>query len=81
MLLTEAPVGSPVEIVAVSVTEAVTRRLAELGVRPGRQVTVIHRVAGGGRLVGSDESRIALDRGTARRIKVRAAESGKPVGS
>jgi ferrous iron transport protein A len=70
-----------VEIVEVAVAEAVTRRLAELGVRPGRQVTVIHRVAGGGRLVGSDESRIALDRGTARRIEVRATTSREPARS
>lgn len=71
--LTEAPVGAAVEIVDVTGSDAVTRRLAELGVRPGRIITVVQRVAGGGRLVGAEESRIALDRSTARGIRVNSA--------
>lgn len=40
------------------------RRLAELGLRSGARVTVLHRTAGGGRLVAIGQTRIALDRET-----------------
>ncbi|HLZ38429.1 MAG TPA: FeoA family protein [Mycobacteriales bacterium] len=43
---------------------AVARRLYELGLRPGTEVVVLHRTAGGGRVVLVDGARVALDRAT-----------------
>jgi Fe2+ transport system protein FeoA len=51
-----------------------TRRLAELGLRAGARVRVVLRTAGGGRVIAVDESRIALDRQTLRRIPVTHVE-------
>jgi ferrous iron transport protein A len=41
-----------------------TRRLAELGLRAGTEVLVLHRTAGRGRVLAVGETRIALDRAT-----------------
>lgn len=46
------------------------RRLAELGLRSGARVTVLHRTAGGGRLVAVGHTRIALDRATLAELPV-----------
>ena len=40
---------------------AVRRRLAEMGVRPGARIRVMHQSAGGGRVLAVDGSRIAID--------------------
>lgn len=49
---------------------ALTRRLAELGVRAGQTVTPMHRTSGGARVVGVDHTRVALARAVLRRIEV-----------
>ncbi len=54
------------------------RRLAELGLRAGARVRVLHRSAGGGRILAVDDARIAVDRATLRRIPVRP-EAGEPL--
>ena len=46
------------------------RRLAELGLRPGARIGVLHRTPGGGRIVAVGASRIALDRATLGAIPV-----------
>ena len=46
------------------------RRLVELGLRPGEQVTVIQRAVGGARVVSAHGSRIALDARTAGRLPI-----------
>ena len=50
--------------------EAHRRRLAELGLRPGVEVSVLHRTPGRGRVVAVGECRIALDRSTLAAIPV-----------
>jgi len=60
---------------APDVPAAMARRLAELGLRAGERVQVMHRTAGGGRLLAVGDTRIAIDRQTARAIPVRAAEA------
>jgi ferrous iron transport protein A len=40
---------------------ATRRRLAEMGVRPGARITVLHRSSGGGRVLAVDGARIAVD--------------------
>jgi ferrous iron transport protein A len=42
-------------------TDAVRRRLAEMGVRVGSHVNVLYRTTGGGRVLAVDGSRIAVD--------------------
>jgi ferrous iron transport protein B len=61
--------------------ESLRRRLAELGLRPGAQVRVVQRTAGGGRIVDVAGSRVALGRGGARggHGRGRAHGRGSPV--
>lgn len=47
------------------VAATVRRRLVEMGLRPGEQVTVVQRAVGGARVVAVHGSRIALDGRTA----------------
>ncbi|WP_297751316.1 FeoA family protein [uncultured Tessaracoccus sp.] len=51
----------------------VVRRLAELGIRPGAQITAGQRTPGGGRVVGVAGAHLALDRATLRMLEVRPA--------
>ena len=37
------------------------RRLAEMGVRPGAHIRVLHRTSGGGRVIAVGGARLALD--------------------
>lgn len=41
------------------------RRLAEMGIRPGSSISVLYATAGGGRILGVEGARIAVDRVTA----------------
>jgi ferrous iron transport protein A len=58
------PVGRRVVLGAPHLEVARTRRLAELGLRAGTEVVVLHRTAGRGRVLAVGETRIALDRAT-----------------
>ncbi len=58
------PVGSRVVLGQPLLSAAVTRRLAELGLRAGSEVVVLHRTAGRGRVIAAGDTRIALDRTT-----------------
>ncbi len=44
------------------VDAAQRRRLAELGLRPGAEVQVLMRTAGGGRLLAIDDARVVVGR-------------------
>lgn len=52
------------------------RRLIELGLRPGEQVTLLQRAVGGARVVSIHGSRIALDARTADRLPLAEGEGG-----
>lgn len=58
------PVGRRVVMGVPRLDRARTRRLAELGLRAGAEVVVLHRTAGRGRIVAVGDTRIALDRAT-----------------
>lgn len=60
MTLDAVPAGTSVVLARPKVAAARERRLAELGLRAGERVTVLHRVSGGGRLLAVDDARIAL---------------------
>ena len=59
MTLDEVP--GTATVTQVRGTDAVRRRLAEMGVRAGSHVTVLYRTTGGGRVLSVDGSRIAVD--------------------
>jgi ferrous iron transport protein A len=72
--LAGVPVSGRVTLAAPRLDAARTRRLAELGLRAGAEVVVLHRTAGGGRVIAIGDARIALDRATLRAMFVRTAE-------
>lgn len=59
--LDRAPMGRPLTLMRAEGSPDLCRRLAALGLRRGAQVQLVHRTAGGGRVVGVAGSRIALD--------------------
>lgn len=63
--------GVPVELVEVRGDGSVRRRLAQLGLRVGAELTVVRTTAGRGCIVAVAGARIALDRDTARGLVVR----------
>lgn len=69
MTLNQVPVGSTARLAGTSAHPS-SRRLAELGLRPGADVQVMRRTAGGGRLLGLGHSRMAVDRATLRALDV-----------
>ncbi len=70
------PVGRRVVLGSPQLDAARTRRLAELGLRAGVEVLVLHRTAGQGRVLAIGDSRIALDRATLQSLPVVALVSG-----
>ena len=60
--LARAPIGLELRVVAAAGPTALTRRLAELGLRVGAHVRCVQRTSGGGRIVDVAGSRIALGR-------------------
>jgi Fe2+ transport system protein FeoA len=64
------PSGRTVLLGPPEVPPARARRLAELGLRAGQRVRVLHHTAGGGRLLGIGADRIAVDKDTLRALPV-----------
>lgn len=62
LTLATAPDGARVTVLSVRAAPELARRLGALGLRPGTQVEVLHRVSGGGRIVSVAGARLALDR-------------------
>jgi ferrous iron transport protein A len=70
--LDQAADGVEVVVVTTSLDAALTRRLAELGVRRGQPVTPLHRTTGGARVLAVGDTRVALARSVLRSIEVAA---------
>jgi ferrous iron transport protein A len=68
--LSDVPVGSSAVLTHHPSLHGAALRLAELGLRAGARVVVLHRTAGGGRIVGVGHARIALDRRVTRHLRV-----------
>ena len=66
--LSSAPLGALLTFVRAEGNPALCRRLSALGIRRGAQVKVVHKTAGGGRVLSVAGSRIALDRGMLERL-------------
>lgn len=62
--LADVPVGGVATLAGPASGAAQRRRLAEFGLRPGARVRVLMRTAGGGRVLGVEAARIAVDRVT-----------------
>ena len=60
--LASAPFGVPLLLGRATLPVARRLRLAELGLRTGATVTVLRRTAGGGRIVGVGDARVAVGR-------------------
>ena len=79
MTLADAPLGMSLTLMRADGNPELCRRLAALGLRRGAQLSVLHRTAGGGRVVNVAGSRIALDRAMLRRLHAEpSAESLLP---
>ena len=64
-----APIGKTVKLVRVRGGVRMTRRLAEMGLTPGVELRVIQS-AGGRLMISVRDSRLALGRGLAHRMRV-----------
>ena len=53
-----------------AVSQSTCRRLAELGLRAGQPITVVQKIAGGGRIVKASSARYALDKHLANAIQI-----------
>jgi ferrous iron transport protein A len=60
--LASAPCGVPLILGHADLPLSRRLRLAELGLRAGVTVTVLRRTAGGGRIVGVGDARVAVGR-------------------
>ncbi|MFD6433332.1 ferrous iron transport protein A [Streptomyces venezuelae] len=67
--LNDCPPGTTVRVVGATGPDR--RRLFDFGFVPGAEVTVIARSVAGGVLVGLGDARVALDSGTASRLRHR----------
>lgn len=77
--LAQQPIGSTVVLGVPHLDPARTRRLAELGLRSGTEVIVLHRTAGRGRVLAIGETRLALDRATLAALPVALTSVGRPA--
>jgi ferrous iron transport protein A len=68
--LATAPFGIPLVLGEAALPAPRRLRLAELGLRNGVTITVLRRTAGGGRILGVGDARIALGRGILSRVIV-----------
>lgn len=64
-----APLHTSFTLVGCDVPNAVQRRLVALGLRRGVQLSLVHRLAGGGRIVSVGGSRLALGRPVLRQLR------------
>jgi ferrous iron transport protein A len=59
-----------VRIVAIAGGEGLYRKLTDLGLVPGSEITIVSRVPGGPMVVARDDLRVALGTGMAHRVMV-----------
>jgi ferrous iron transport protein A len=74
--LAQAGDGEQVEIVAVQGGGNIHRRLSDLGLTPGKRVTVVAGQFGGPILVAIDASRVAIGFGMALKVRVVPVRGG-----
>ncbi len=73
MTLDSAAVGQVVSVAGTrAATTALTRRLRELGIRPGAKVRILTRTSGGGAIVAITDDRLAVSRSILAAVEVTA---------
>jgi len=77
--LSRAPIGIELRVVEAAGPTALTRRLAELGLRAGSQVRCVQRTPGGGRILDVSGARIALGREVLATVQAVAVGDGVPA--
>jgi ferrous iron transport protein A len=76
-MLDDAPMGRPLQVLRIRAgSPALSRRLAELGLRPGAALQVLARTSGGGALLGLGDDRLAVARSVLAGVEVEIASSG-----
>ena len=80
MNITQAKPGELVTVRLTDLAEPTTRRLAELGLRPGQRIMLRQRTGLGGFVIGIGSLRLALDRATAVAIKVTTNQASGQAG-
>jgi|APTNR8051073442_1049403.scaffolds.fasta_scaffold03170_6 ferrous iron transport protein A len=75
--LVQAGDGERVEIVSVDGGAGAQRKLAHLGLAPGKTIEIVTRQPGGPLLVAVGETRVAVGFGLALKVKVAAAASSE----
>ena len=75
MTLASAPCGVPLVLGQADLPVARRLRLAELGLRAGATVTVLRRTAGGGRIIGVGDARVAVGRTVLGTMSARVVQS------
>ena len=68
--LLDCPLGQSARLCMVAADPALRRRLAELGLRCGMDLTATQRTSGGGCVVAAGDTRVALDRSAASALRV-----------
>lgn len=64
-----APAGQPVRLLVINAGQRLTHRLSELGLTPGVELLIVHD-SGGPLLLAVRDSRVAVGRGMAHKIRV-----------
>ena len=62
MTLDHAPLETPLVLVSLNTGSSHQRRLASLGLRPGARLSLLQRIASGGRIVSVGGGRVAVGR-------------------
>ncbi|QYH20317.1 ferrous iron transport protein A [Corynebacterium aquatimens] len=75
--LFDVPIGDHAVITAAMVDAKLDRRLRELGLRSGAEVTVMQKTAGGGRVVKVRDTHYALDKYALKHILVDVKEPAR----
>lgn len=73
MTLASAPLGVPLVLGRAELPASRRLRLAELGLRAGATVTLLRRTAGGGRIVGVGDARVAVGHTVLKRVPAEPA--------
>ncbi len=71
--LDRAPLGTPLLLTSTHPDATVARRLASLGLRRGARLSLVQRLAAGGRIVSVSGGRVAVDADVLSRLEAEVA--------
>jgi len=68
--LTMAPIGQRLQVVSLAAGERATRRLLNMGLVPGAEVSIIQAQGNGAMMIVIGDTRLAIERGIAHKVLV-----------